>query len=91
MLRVSAQAGLFDPRSEARSPSLALRKGERIQLSQMTVEVVELSADGRPTVCDFVFTEPLESSRFVWRVWDSGQVRDFQPPALGESVQVTTG
>jgi hypothetical protein len=91
VLRVSAPAGLFDPRSEARSPSLALQKGERIQLSQMTVEVIELSPDGRPTVCDFVFSEPLDSPRFVWRTWDSGQVREFRPPAIGESVQVTTG
>jgi hypothetical protein len=91
VLRVSAPTGLFDPRSEARSPSLALRKGERIQLSRMTVEVIELSPDGRPTVCDFVFSEPLDSPRFVWRTWDSGQVREFRPPPLGESVQVTTG
>ncbi len=91
VLRVSAPDGLFDPRSEARSPNLALRKGERVRLSQMTVEVLELSPDGRPTVCDFVFNEPLESPRFVWRVWDSGQVREFHPPALGESVRVSTG
>lgn len=91
VLRVSSRSGLFDHRSEARSPSLALRKGERVQLSQIAIEVIELTPDGRPTVCDFVFSEPLESPRFVWRVWDSGQVRDFKPPALGETVQVTTG
>jgi hypothetical protein len=91
VLRVSSPAGLFDQRSEARSQGIKLRKGERVQLSQMTVEVVELTSDGRPTVCDFVFSEPLESSRFVWRVWDSGQVRDFKPPAVGESIQITTG
>jgi hypothetical protein len=91
VLRVSSSSGLFDHRSEMRSPGLAFHKGERVQLSQMTVEVIQLSPDGRPTVCDFVFSEPLESSRFVWRVWDSGQVRDFHPPALGESVHITTG
>jgi hypothetical protein len=91
VLRVSSPTGLFDQRSEARSPGIKLRKGERVQLSHMTVEVLELTPDGRPTVCDFVFSEPLESSRFVWRVWDSGQVRDFKLPAVGETVQITTG
>jgi hypothetical protein len=62
-----------------------------VKLSQMTVEVVELTQDGRPTVCDFVFSEPLESSRFVWRVWDSGQVREFRLPAIGETIHITTG
>lgn len=90
VLRVHAPGGLFDQRSEARSPRLALRKGERVQFSRMTVEVIDLTADGRPSVCDFAFTEPLESRRFVWRVWEGGKVQNFALPRVGEERSIST-
>jgi hypothetical protein len=91
VLRVTAPDGLYDRRSEARSHGLQLRRGERVQLSQMTVDVIELTPDGRPSVCDFSFREPLESGRYVWRTWDAGEIREFRVPAIGETLPLKTG
>jgi hypothetical protein len=90
MLRVTSEAGFFDRRSEARSPEFPLRKGDRVELSQMTVEIVELTRDGRPAVCDFVFALPLESPSYVWRTWRDGRLQPFRVPAEGESVRYAT-
>jgi hypothetical protein len=80
VLRVSSEVGLFDRRSEARSPDLALHKGDRVALSQMTVEIVELTPDGRPKVCDFVFAQPLDSPKYLWRTWRDGRLQPFRVP-----------
>ena len=91
MLRVRVADGLFDPRSEARSPRLALQQGQKVVLSELTVEVVELTPDGRPALCDFVFARPLESFQYVWRVWRDGRMQEFTPPALGAQLEVAGG
>ncbi|HKU39787.1 MAG TPA: hypothetical protein VJR89_16620 [Polyangiales bacterium] len=85
VLRVAASGGLFDPRSEARSPRFALQAGARVELSEVRIDVLERTPDGRPTLCDFVFDEPLESSRYVWRTWANGGMQEFTPPAPGQS------
>jgi hypothetical protein len=90
MLRVTSEAGFFDRRSEARSPQFPLRKGDRVELSQMTVQIVELTRDGRPSVCDFVFALPLESPSYLWRTWRDGRLQPFHVPAEGESVRYAT-
>jgi hypothetical protein len=85
VLRVSSADGLLDPRWQERSSRLPMRKGERVALSDVTVTVVELTADGRPSVCDFVFEHVLESTQYVWRTWQSGRLEPFRvpPPSLG--------
>jgi hypothetical protein len=90
VLRVTSEAGFFDRRSEARSPRFPLRKGDRVALSQMTVEIVELTRDGRPEVCDFVFALPLESHSYVWRTWQDGRLQSFRVPTEGKSVRYAT-
>lgn len=84
-LRVSSAAGVFDRRSEARSLHFAFKPGDRVTLSEMTVEIVELNQDGLPSVCDFVFTKPLESANYRWLTWREGRLQSFQLPAPGES------
>ncbi|HKP60657.1 MAG TPA: hypothetical protein VJV78_28210 [Polyangiales bacterium] len=91
VLRVRVADGLVDPRSEARSPRFALQRGQKVVLSELTVEVLELTSDGRPAVCDFVFTQPLESPSYVWRVWRDGRMQDFTPPSLGQLLEVPSG
>jgi hypothetical protein len=91
VLRVRVADGLFDPRSEARSPRFALQQGQKVELSELTVEVLELTPDGRPALCDFVFARPLESFHYVWRVWRDGRMQEFTPPALGERLEVSGG
>jgi hypothetical protein len=84
VLRVSPAHGFFDRRSEARSPLHPFAKGAKVELSDMTVVVVELSADGRPAVCDFVFREPLDSANYVWRTWRGGRLEPLALPQVGQ-------
>lgn len=53
----------------------------------MTVTVVSVTADGRPGVCDFAFTQPLESSKWLWLTWKhpDGLV-PFALPNVGAAV-----
>jgi hypothetical protein len=91
VLRVRVADGLFDPRSEARSPRFALQRGQKVVLRELTVEVLELTSDGRPSLCDFVFAKPLESAGYVWRVWRDGRMQEFTPPALGQQLEIAGG
>jgi hypothetical protein len=89
-LRVIAPQGLFDRRSEARGDRFAFRPGDKIVLSELTIEVRELNADGRPSVCDFKFAHALEWPHYRWQTWDDGELRSFSVPKLGETKRVTT-
>jgi hypothetical protein len=89
-LRVTAPQGLFDRRSEARGDGVAFRPGDKVALSEMTIEIRELNAEGRPSVCDFVFARSLDSPHYVWQTWDAGRLRSLALPKLGESLHVTT-
>lgn len=89
VLRVTSDQGLFDRRSESRSPSTPLHRGDRIELSEMTVDVIALNASGQPYICDFRFKTPLEAQRYVWLSWDGKGLRRFELPAVGETKQVT--
>lgn len=89
-LRVTAPQGLFDRRSEARGNRVAFRPGDTVVLSEMTIEIRELNADGRPSVCDFVFAHDIESPHYRWQTWDDGRLRSFSVPKLGETTRLTT-
>jgi hypothetical protein len=89
-LRVSANQGLFDRRSEARGLNFAFKPGDKVVLTEMTIEVLDLNAAGLPSVCDFVFASPLESLRYRWQTWQDGRLRDFEVPKLGASKRVKT-
>ncbi|MEM1203974.1 MAG: hypothetical protein AAGN66_12165 [Acidobacteriota bacterium] len=62
--------------------------GQRRSLGGVEVEVLTVSADGRPLEAAFHFKEPLESPRWRWLQWRDGQYRSFVPPAVGESTRV---
>jgi hypothetical protein len=79
-----------------------MRVGERVALSNMTVEITEVSASGLPVEAKFVFDTPLEDASFKWLYWnwdnDTGEphaqvfeylrYKAFTPPAIGESVRL---
>jgi hypothetical protein len=79
-LRVTCAKGFFDAHWFERNSHQPLHRGDRIQLSEMTVTVIEVSPDGRPVVCDFAFLRPLESSKYVWLTWHEGRLAPFQVP-----------
>jgi hypothetical protein len=46
----------------------------------MTATIIEVTTDGRPAACDFVFAQPLEAPKYVWLTWRTGRLEPFQPP-----------
>jgi hypothetical protein len=87
---VSAEAGLFDSRWDERSWRLPLHRGERVELSELTVHVIEITPDGRPLVCDFVFAQPLESRSYLWLTWRGEGLQPFHVPMLGQSALLSS-
>jgi len=60
--------------------------GDRVELTGMTVEIIELTGDGRPAKAAFTFAVPLEDPSLRWLQYKGGSFVTFTPPAIGESV-----
>ncbi len=67
-----------------------LRLGQKVELTGLTVEVTELTADHRPAVAAFHFDVPLEDKSLRWLYWHYGQFVPFTPPPIGQTVTLTT-
>ena len=63
-----------------------MRQGERVELTGMTVEVTELTADGRPAEAIFRFDRELEDPMLVWLRSRRDGLVPFVPPPVGTSV-----
>lgn len=77
-------AGPFD--DVFRASSLPLSAGDRIPLTNMEVEILDVAADGRPAAVAFRFAERLEHASFRWLMWENGEWTTFLPPAVGGMV-----
>ena len=51
----------------------------------MTIEVVEVTEDGRPAEILAAFPRSVDDPRFLWQRWDETRYAPFTPPAVGES------
>ncbi len=73
-----------------RGSALSMQLGQEITLSGMAGQVTELTADGRPLEMRFRFDRSLDDPSFRWLQWDwrKNAYVPFQPPAVGETVQV---
>jgi hypothetical protein len=93
VLRVSPQGGFYNEELERhyRGTQSPLEPGDRIELSEMTVEVVNLTPDGRPAVCDFYFRSPLESPKYEWFTWTPDGLIPFALPSLSETIDSRLG
>jgi hypothetical protein len=60
--------------------------GDRVELTGMTVEIMELTGDGRPVKAAFTFAVPLEDPSLQWLQYKDGSFIPFTPPAIGKSV-----
>jgi hypothetical protein len=60
--------------------------GDRVELTGMTVEILELTGDNRPAKAAFTFAVPLEDPSLRWMQYKDGSFISFTPPAIGESV-----
>ena len=64
-----------------------MRVGQVVALSEVTVEVTEMTSDGRIAQAAFTFAHPLEDNRYVWLLWDedTSTYERVQMPPVGES------
>jgi hypothetical protein len=67
-----------------RDRRIPMQVGERIELEQLTIEVLELTADGRARRVRFGFDAPLEAAKFAFYYWENGRFEAFQLPRVGE-------
>ena len=68
-----------------RDKRIPMQRGERIELEGLTIEVLELTADGRAQRVRFRFDRELESPQFRWYVWAGRGFERFVPPPLGSA------
>jgi hypothetical protein len=89
-LAIRRESGYFNGtidqlyRNEHRQLSL----GEKVELSAMTVEITELTADGQPAEATFSFHVPLESPSLFWLCFRGQGFEPFTPPAIGEECEI---
>jgi hypothetical protein len=84
-LRVRPERGFLYSSLERhyRGDPRGLQVGATRALSEMTVRVVEVTADGRPQAAEFRFREPLESPRYRFLSFADGELVPAALPALG--------
>jgi hypothetical protein len=89
-LELRPQAGFIHERTEqvSRDPDYRFAVGDRVMVSGMTVEILEITADGRPASARFVFDRPLEDPKYFWLVWRGHGYIPFSPPDVGVSVSI---
>jgi len=61
--------------------------GDRVELPEMTVEVLKVDDIGRPQEVNYRFRVPLEDPTFYWTQIERFRYTPFTPPAVGETVE----
>jgi hypothetical protein len=68
-----------------RDPKQTFRKGDRVELSGMTVEVLDTTSQGRALEAAFIFPVPLEDPSLRWMQHGPDGLAPFTPPPVGQS------
>lgn len=70
------------------NPQNPMRVGQVVVVSEMTVEVTEMTSDERIAQAVFKFDHPLEENRYVWLLWndETSSYERTRMPAVGESI-----
>ena len=66
-----------------RSQNAPMHVGERVELSGLSVEVLSVTADGRPLRARFRFAESLDAPRYQLYHWVDNHFRPYTPPPVG--------
>jgi len=69
-----------------RHPEDTFRVGDRVTLSGMTVEIREVTGDGRALEAAFIFPVPLEDPSLRWMQYAPDGFGPFTPPPVGQTV-----
>ena len=62
--------------------------GDRVALTEMSVEVTAVTPDGRPSEMVFHFERSLDDPALRWIVYRNGRYGPFTPPAVGQTVHI---
>jgi hypothetical protein len=57
--------------------------GARVQLTGLTIEVVDVTSDGRPQTVDFVFDRALDGTSLRFTEWNGDTLVPFDVPPVG--------
>ncbi len=68
-----------------RAPYRAMPVGTQVRLRECSVEITDLTADGRPAEATFHFDHELEHDSLRWLQWQDGSYQPFTPPAVGHT------
>ncbi len=60
--------------------------GQRIELTDISIEITAITEDGRPAEAAFHFLAELEDPSLRWLRWDDGVYAPFTVPAVGQTV-----
>lgn len=71
-----------------RSPAYPMRVGQRVELTDMTVEVLSLTDDQRPLRARFTFLRSLDDPSFLFLEWKDQDFVRLDLPVVGESVRL---
>lgn len=71
-------------RSEARP----LRTGDRVELPGVSVHVLAVTADGAPSLVEFLFDRVLEDPSLRFLIWRGDGYAPFSPPQVGKRVEL---
>ena len=62
--------------------------GSRVELTDVTIEVLATGPDGVPTEASFRFAESLDAEAYLWERWEGTRLVGVRPPAVGEHVTI---
>ena len=87
-LRVRPDGGFIPFVSERmlRRPDRPFARGQRIRLDGVDVDIVDVTADGRPAEIVARFDRPLEDGKLHWAAWKKDGFVPWTPPPVGERI-----
>jgi hypothetical protein len=68
-----------------RGSSRPFHPGDEVVLSDLHVQVDEVSPDGRPARADITFDVPLDDPSLLWMQWEGAALASYVPPAVARS------
>lgn len=89
-LRIAPADGFLSSSSQRmfRRADRRFARGEEVALSDVTFQVTEFTADGRPAEVLARFRQPLESESMQWLRWGKRSYVPFELPRAGEAVTI---
>jgi len=69
------------------NPQNPMRVGQVVVVSEMTVEITEMTSDGRIAQAVFTFERPLDVDQYIWLLWndETSSYEKTQMPEVGET------